>query len=363
MSDIMAASSAEAAASSSLSAEQAQSTDDYNYTEYETSGATTLTFGTTSPVSTGDAATATDSNGSTITGASATNSKDSTLSTSTISDTTAAAAASDHASESPHYPSSSAGIVEAAHGAGPHPGTIAAGVIIPIVVLSALAFGIFLLRRKRRRQVAPQNELQHPMTDRSSKRGTLLKETAVRPPPPNGPILTSTTNNAYYTGISLPSSPTSTIRGPSGDSARTSERASSYNYEPPPPAYARTARPGESTYTLPHLNFNSEDPFMDPVSVSPSNSNTNSSRSNPTHAALAALEGRDTAFTANSLSPVHGVQRPELSRANTLRSITSDTYSDTASLHSARPARRSGGVTVVRGSSGEYAPGNPFGDP
>lgn len=354
---IAAASSASAAAAaeaSSTSEQNAESTGES--TEYESyedySSGTTITSGVTSTISTGTVAVSTDSNGSNITGAPATTTGGNTLSTSTPG--------ADHVSDSSHDPSSSAAVVSHSKHSGPSPGLIAAAVLIPLILISAIAFILLFLRRRRRRRAAPQNQHHHPMTDRpKGGAGAFMKETSIPPThDANAPILTNTTNNAYYTGLSTPTSPASTIRGPSGDSARP---ASAF-YEPPPPAYAKTAPPG-SSYTLPNLAFPT-DPFMDPVSpISPSNSDHTS----PTGAALAALSGRDTAFTATSLSPQAGAARPNISRSGTVNSVTSDTYSDTASLHSARPARRSGGAHVIRTS--EYAPGyvigrdDPFEDP
>ena len=219
------------------------------------------------------------------------------------------------------------------------------------------------------------------------------------------PILTTTTNNTYYTGLSTPSTPSRTTstatRGPSDDTTRGGAAAPSV-YDIPPPAYAKLPPPG-STPTLPQLSFPA-DPFMDPDPVSPltppsPSTSTSPSTTNPhTNAALAALSGRDATYTALSLSPNssrngHGPvpARPNLSRAGTMRSaasVTSDMYSETASVHSAKPARMSGAPNLVVGGAGahwsdfesgddghrvstgsEYAPGwvvgggDPFRDP
>jgi hypothetical protein len=257
--------------------------------------------------------------------------------------------------------------------------------VIPLVFLLALGFALFYIRRRRRRRAAAlagQPYQHHPMTDRSpfSKEAALAKP-APRHPNPSGaptPILTSATNNTYYTGLSTPTTPSrasTQTRGRSNDSTRPGAQPASI-YDIPPPAYARDAPPG-STPTLPQLSFAS-DPFMDPVS--PISTSDHTSATSPTGAALAALSGRDTAFTATSLSPAQNtVPRPNISRSGTMRSVTSvtsDMYSDTASVRSARPERFSGATAQVvasgngnanRLSGGSFAPGSivrdPFGDP
>lgn len=364
-----------AAKASRASEQQVQATDDsdtYDYESeeygFESSSGTTITFGSVSATPTDDAASQTDN---TISSASSTPTPGSTLSTST-SINTAGAAESNAATDSPYrHPSNLPDFVQRGGPSGPPAGKIAAAVIIPIVILSALAFGLFYLRRRSRRK--PRQDLQNPylshhqMKDRppSSPTGgagvAMLKGPRSNPPAPvPAPVLiSSATNNAYYTGLSLPSSPTSsTPRGPSADSARSAGAPASTLYEPPPPAYAKHPPPG-SSYTLPDLHF-AADPFIDPPShtgdspVSP----VSPALSNPHAAALAALSGRDTAFTAHSLSPALGeVSRPAVSRAGTVRSVTSDMYSDTASLHSARR-----GVRVGSGE-GWLGERDPFGDP
>lgn len=398
MSDMMASSSVAAAERSSLaswSAQNAQSTGSANNDNdddevYET----TITFGvdpsqaTATPVQT-------DSNGSLISSTSGTGASATTGSTLTTtnspsrSSTLPAGAASDHASESDypyrdHNPSNTPAAIQTspAHSSsGPSAGQIAAAVAIPLLFLASLLLALILLRRRRRRRTfdrtgihlnpnEPKDTNIHPMIDRSHAKETFAPTQPLTHQPSAVPILTSATNNAYYTGLSTPSSPsrasTRSARGPSGDSARTAV------YDLPPPAYAKHAPPG-STPTLPQLTF-ATDPFMDPVSpISVSDGHT--SLTSPTGAALAALEGRDTAFTATSLSPAprSGGRgdtggRPNVSRSSTLRSVTSDTYSDTASLYSARAARRSGvgGVSVQvlgAGGGGVGVGRDPFEDP
>jgi hypothetical protein len=401
LSEQLSASAASAASASSQAAQQTQSTTAADAsgtaTNSQSKSQTVETIGIIVPASTpspsNSVASQTDSNASTITSAATTASQSSTFSTSASN-----SAASDQAS---HHPSNSSDsslqTANKGYHSGPSGGKIAAAIAIPLIFLLALGFGLFYLRRRRRRRSAAlagsQPYHHHPMTDRSrsafSKEAALAKSTppAIRNPNPNAsaaPILTSATNNSYYTGLSTPTTPSrasTQTRGRSNDSARPESAALPASiYEIPPPAYAKHAPPG-STPTLPQLSF-ATDPFMDPVSPITSTSD----HSSPTNAALAALSGRDTAFTATSLSPVsnsrsgNGVTRPNISRAGTMRSVasvTSDMYSDTASVHSARPARMSGVAAQVVGSGsrlsgGSYAPGwvvggdgrgDPFGDP
>lgn len=394
MGDIMAASSAAAAEASSLSelsAKQTQSTatdDDVEVYVSESETATVATLESAAPeaTATGSSSLSTDSSGSTITSSSVTAGQGTTI-TSTGTDS-AIAVASDHASDSPYHNPEHTGypIANKAYHSGPSPGKIAAAVVIPVLFLLALAFAIFFIRRRRRRRNAAllnQNPYLHPMTDRSGPgAAAFAKETGVVKPRGNpqpeaaAPILTSATNNSYFTGLSTPTTPSrasTRTRATSGDSARPGGF-----YEPPPPAYVKHAPPG-STPTLPQLSF-AADPFMDPVSPT---TPTDSDHTSPTGAALAALSGRDTAFTATSLSPdnsnnrgvsrgMGSISRPDISRTGTMISVASfnsDTYSDTASLHSARPARMSGAAQVIGSRTSEYAPGwvvtgerNPFAD-
>jgi len=377
---------AEASSQSQLSIQQAaQSTagtgdeDDADNT-YQTSTSqplsaqTTVKFGAEVPAATtsNTVATPMESNGSTITDLAAGASRSNTLSTSpSITSTTTSDRGSDYPFRGPQ--NSGAAIQtssKAFHARGPSPGQIATAVVIPLLFLIGLVFAILFLRRRRRRNNVVPSELQqqqhHPMVDRSG--AAFAKESAFQKSNPRhvsrpsviAPILTTTTNNTYYTGLSTPSTPsrnTSTnTRGPSDDSARGATAPSAY--EIPPPAYAKLPPPG-STPTLPHLSFPA-DPFMDPDPVSPLTSpSTSTSPSTTTHAnaALAALSGRDTSYTAVTLSPNSSRNgptpaRPDVSRAGTMRSaasVTSDMYSDTASVHSAKPARMSGAPNIVVG--------------
>lgn len=380
----MSASAASAASASSLSAAQtAQSTADAeNYSSEsssESQSQTRVTLGDAVPETTASNPTAsqTDSSGSSITSPATLSTQRPTFATSVATNS----AASEHG---PHYPDSSLQTADRGYHSGPSSGKIAAAVIIPLVFLLALGFGLFYLRRRRRRRAAAlagQPYHHHPMTDRSpfSKEAALAKP-APRHPNPSGapaPILTSATNNTYYTGLSTPTTPSrasTQTRGRSNDSTRPGAQTASI-YEIPPPAYQQHAPPG-STPTLPQLSF-AADPFMDPVS--PISTSDHTSATSPTGAALVALSGRDTAFTATSLSPAQNtVPRPNISRAGTMRSVTSvtsDMYSDTASVRSARPERFSGATAQVVGSGGNanrlsgasFAPGSivrdPFGDP
>lgn len=380
----MSASAASAASASSLSAAlEASSTPDADSYSTESSSnsqsQTKVTLGVAVPETTASNPTAsqTDSSGSSITSPAAQSSQSSTFATSATN-----SAASDHSS---HYPDSSLQTAGKGYHSGPPAGKIAAAVVIPLGFLLALGFGLFYLRRRRRRRAAAlagQPYHHHPMTDRSpfSKEAGLAKP-APRHPNPSGapaPILTSATNNTYYTGLSTPTTPSrasTQTRGRSNDSACPGAQTASI-YDIPPPAYARDAPPG-STPTLPQLSF-AADPFMDPVS--PISTSDRTSATSPTGPALAALSGRDTAFTATSLSPAqNSVPRPNISRAGTMRSVTSvtsDMYSDTASVRSARPERFSGATAQVvasgngnanRLSGSSFAPGSivrdPFGDP
>ena len=391
-----AASASAASASSLASAQEAQSTADLDSYSSESSSSesqsqTVRTFGIAVPETStrNPAATPTDSSGSSITSPATSSTQSSTFATSARN-----SAASEHASD---YPDSSLQTTDKNYHSGPPSGKIAAAVAIPLIFLLALGFALFFLRRRRRRRAAAlagQPYHHHPMTDRSH----FSKEAALAKPAPRthnpstlpAPILTSATNNTYYTGLSTPTTPSRTstqTRGRSDDSTRLSAGEARSIYDIPPPAYARDAPPG-STPTLPQLSF-AADPFMDPVSTISTADHTHAS--SPTGAALAALSGRgrDTAFTATSLSPVsnsHGAAaRPNISRAGTMRSVasvTSDMYSDTASVRSARPERLSGATAFVVGnggwngggvagsrlSGGSFAPGvigrdDPFGDP
>jgi hypothetical protein len=370
-------SAAEASSRSELSVQQAaQSTartaDDDDADDANQTSTATFKFGAGVPAATtsNTVATPTDSNGSTITNLAASTSQPNTLSTSpSISST----ATSDRDSDFPHRGPQNTGAAiqtssKAFHAGGPSPGQISAAVVIPLLFLIALVFAILFLRRRRRRSNVVPSELQqqhhHPMADRSG--AAFAKEAAYQSPRhvprPSviAPILTTTTNNTYYTGLSTPSTPSRTTstatRGPSDDSTRGAAVPSVYDI--PPPAYAKLPPPG-STPTLPQLSFPA-DPFMDPDPVSPLNSpstSTFASTAPHTNAALAALSGRDTSYTAVSLSPNSSRNgptpaRPDISRAGTMRSaasVTSDMYSDTASVHSAKPARMSGAPNLVVG--------------
>lgn len=387
----LSASAASAASASSLSAAEASSTaDSYSETDEYTSlsaSSTTETLGVVVPASTASnpAATQTDSYGSTITSPAPTAGQTTSLPASSTKSTPAVA--SDHSSNGPD---SSLATADRGYHTGPSSGQIAAAVVIPIVILLALGFSLFYLRRRRRRRSAALASQQfdqhhHPMTDRSA----FSKEAAVLPKPsqprhprsnPTAPILTTTTNNAYYTGLSTPTTPSRASTQTRGHASADTDRRAMSPYDIPPPAYAKHAPPG-STPTLPQLSF-AADPFMDPISPVPSEDRDPHS---PTAAALAALSGRDSHPTATSLSPVSNFSRPHggVSRTGTMRSIgaasfASDMYSDTASVHSARPARMSGGAAVetqvvnrLSAGEGSFAPGlvvgsgrgDPFGDP
>lgn len=390
------ASAASVASASSLSEQQAQSTaassdgdgDDESYTSSSASS-TRETLGIIVPASTASnsAATQTDAYGSTITSPAPTAQSPNSPNSSTKS---GAAAASDHASNGPD---SSLQTADRGYHTGPSSGQIAAAVVIPLVILLALGFGLFYLRRRRRRRsaaFASQQLDHHHMTDRSAfskEAAALPKPSQPRAPRPNAtaPVLTGTINNTYYTGLSTPTTPSRASTQTRGHGSGDTDRRAMSPYEIPPPAYAKHAPPG-STPTLPHLSF-AADPFMDPISPVPSEDQSRPS-SSPTAAALAALSGRDTNLTATSLSPVSNFSRPHggVSRTGTMRSlgaasVTSDMYSDTASVHSARPARMSGGAAATHVTSsgnrlsageGSFAPGlvvgggkagNPFGDP
>jgi hypothetical protein len=375
--------SAEAASSrSELSIQQAaQSTagtgDEDDADDANQTSTATFKFGAEVPAATtsNTVATPTESNGSTITNFAASTSQPNTLSTSP-SPSISSTATSEHDSDFPYRGPQNTGAAiqtssKAFHAGGPSPGQVAAAVVIPLLFLIALVFAILFLRRRRRRSNVVPSELQqhhhhHPMADRSG--AAFAKESAFqgpRRPSAIAPILTTTTNNTYYTGLSTPSTPSRTTstntRGPSDDSTRGAAVPSAYDI--PPPAYAKLPPPG-STPTLPQLSFPA-DPFMDPDPVSPLTSPSTSTSPSTAHtnAALAALSGRDTSYTAVSLSPNSSRNgptpaRPDISRAGTMRSaasVTSDMYSDTASVHSAKPARMSGAPNLVVGGAGAGA--------
>ena len=85
-------------------------------------------------------------------------------------------------------------------------GPLAAAIILPIAFLSLLAALIFLLLRRRRRRRNNQTHLPPPKPPPSSPPPMTRRRPSLRSPPnpgsmPLAPIITSSRNNAYYTGL------------------------------------------------------------------------------------------------------------------------------------------------------------------
>ena len=141
------------------------------------------------------------------------------------------------------------------------------------------------------------------------KLGSFRRRPKPPPPPPatvtEPPILTSEQNNAYYTGLD-----TSSL-GSRGDSGEYQPRAS---YEPPPPPYIREPSPQAMQ------EMRTRSPFDDPPH--------NHSIADSMH-----------------LAPF---ERPDTPHSTSTHSVTSTQYSDDASVHEAKEARRSiGGAQIV----------------
>ena len=214
-------------------------------------------------------------------------------------------------------------------------GQVAAAVVVPILAALALFAALLLWRRRRRDRGTPPPAFFPAMME---KFGRHSSSRATSTP---GPVLTSPSNNAYYTGLDN-----------SSHGSRPSDSPDYYApgtlHDPPPPYNASKApqlppaAPFATALSLPSLRepepvVRTRSPFDDPVSP-------------------LADDGNDQEMGGdyeNWVMPVEAAALP--SRSNTINrapSISSTQYSDTASVHSARAARMSvGGPQMVMGSS------------
>ena len=185
-------------------------------------------------------------------------------------------------------------------------GALAAAIAVPVLtVLSVIVLLFFCLRRRTTSSLEGEPAMP-AAAGIKEKLGSFRRRPKPPPPPPAAatepPILTSEQNNAYYTGLD-----TSSL-GSRGDSGEYQPRAS---YEPPPPPYIREPSPQE---------MRTRSPFDDP----------------PHNHSIA---------DSMRLAPF---ERPDTPHSTSTHSVTSTQYSDDASVHEAKEARRSiGGAQIV----------------
>lgn len=285
-------------------------------------------------------------------------------------------------------------------GSGPGTGVVAAAVVVPIVVLLGLAmFGLVCLRRRRRRRAHPHRQQQRYAGDgpqflpmlREKWAGSLRSNSSETEPRPELTGGRTEMQNAYMTGIDTRSS-----HHYSGNYAR----SEGGTFVDAPPPYAHHAqRPGDPTpntdaspYQLDLLHHRQQDPPSSQPQSSPgpyhldllhlrtdqhndvppvSPASTQNPRALSPVSPISPTAPPAAAQSASSfLTPTHSLRTP--TRSGSARSITSTLYSDTASVHSARAARRSvGGPFIVEGQTGRRSGedggdgrerGDPFGD-
>ncbi|WPH01383.1 Hypothetical protein R9X50_00422800 [Acrodontium crateriforme] len=241
------------------------------------------------------------------------------------------------------------------------PGATAAAVIFPTAAAIAIFALIFICLRRRKRAVTNQTGL--PVTNTAEKKSSWLsgsfKLASVAPVAPVPPIITSSQNNAYNTGLDTSDYGSQSVGATSDDYYRGG--GSSDMTEPPPPYVANKPRdspprakrnttsstiapqippmmtipallePSPQTPdspTLPRENdeiVRSPSPFDDPPH-------------HRTHDATVFLPTPPTAQGSAS--------RPGTSRSETAQSFTSTLYSDSASVHSARAERVSTAIST-----------------
>jgi len=238
-------------------------------------------------------------------------------------------------------------------------GMIAAAVIVPLVAIAAiiLLLLLFLRRRNRRRQ-----EDHTPVADMRQK----FSGNSIAPPPRSQPHIGTNPNNpTYFTGLDTESAHGS-------DRMRTSE-------EPPPPYMARTLTvcnpdpaPSIEEAPVPFLRINdtgpnSLSPFDDSEAVvAPAAATTHKRQQSehsiltdlPSLAPVAARNGRPTSRKSN-----RHLNRPQVSRQASARSITSTLYSSDASVMEAEPASVSHAEPRMVRTSSHPIDRSPFADP
>lgn len=271
-------------------------------------------------------------------------------------------------------PSALPELTQSRHHNGMSSGAMAAAVVIPLLVaLALLAIAFVCLRRRskqgRRRLPAFVPAMKEKFSNNSLQRRHIGPAAAERAAGGAAPVVTSQQNNAYFTGLDTSSQ---------GDSQGDSQRDQSGEYyapgrrseggtflDPPPPYKAKSGshRSGGSVadatapaipppavhndQTVPQLR----EPETGPIDLSPFND----------------AQAADTPTTPTQAAGglfVAPPERPQTSRSTTNRSINSDLYSDTASVHSARAARLSIGAGQMIIPTGlERGDNDPFGDP
>ncbi|KAF2159946.1 hypothetical protein M409DRAFT_60357 [Zasmidium cellare ATCC 36951] len=217
-------------------------------------------------------------------------------------------------------------------------GELAAAIVVPIVVVLALAALLFLCFRRRKQQSRGEREgsIGAAFIPASIKEKWTSMRTSNASAPRDQPIVTNPQNNAYNTGLDTSSQGSDQHSG-EYTPGRTSEGGTTF-VQPPPP------------YTLPQMRQNtplnmSLDIPRSPQEPPPARSPLSNTINTPSAAALLAMP----------LDP----PRPS---SRSARSITSTLYSDTASVHSARAARVSvAGPNVVRQSQTNVSRSNTSG--
>lgn len=237
----------------------------------------------------------------------------------------------------------------------PSAGIVAAAVVPTVLVLSAVAFLLLFIRRRRQKQgvvFKPMTEVKEKMfPKRSSSTGGSIMPMAGAAMMERSQADAAASNPTYYTGL---------------DTESQHSAAQPASDEPPPPYRPRSLAPAAamsdtasetSTIARPQASHIYEQNPVPMLHVSGSSSPERSPFEDPPAVAAAVDATRPSA----SRRTTDRLDRPEMSRNASARSITSTLYSSNASIMEAQPTRLSiGGLHVINPSGMERSP---FADP
>lgn len=230
-------------------------------------------------------------------------------------------------------------------------GELAAAIVLPIlaaIAIVALAFVCMQRRNKQNRERSGSGGV--PFFPAMKQKLGSLRSSNESQNASRNPVVMTEQNNAYFTGLDTSSHNSREEREEYYAPGRRSEGGTTFIEAPPPYKSNSQNRVRISDVPVPQLSEPTG--FGVPFNLDMSHLDT------PTPPPQA----HDP---ISPLSPAHLTADPPQSSGRSARSITSTLYSDTASVHSARAARRSVGPNIVqpvasrRGSDEDEGP---FGD-
>lgn len=235
--------------------------------------------------------------------------------------------------------------LDRAYSGGMSSAAIAAAVVVPLLVLALVLAAFLLLRRRDRTRPRITPGFVPAMKERFGRHAQSAGASV--------PILTSSTNNAYFTGLDTSSNGSQHGPGEGFYAPRQSEGGTFM--EPPPPYKPKSPEPDTQS-----------DSRATPAAVGPSGPPSVREPDDDRQDTTTPFLDSDTPVSPISVTyegAFPAAERPAVSRQGTQRSITSTLYSDSASVHSARAARMSVGGTQLIGADEAQRAVDPFDDP